>query len=111
MPRESRSCSASTSARGCDQHLAPPVPIPAGTWKTIKLLVHNYPTQPDGRGDVVVFVDGLDVTLPLPVGLQSSGAPRLNLGIAAARGPMETLRLNIDDVAITTYDGPDPTAP
>ncbi len=85
-------------------------PFPVGTWKTIKLLVHNYPTQPDGRGDVAVLIDGLAAKLPLPVGIQDLDVPRLNLGIVAARGPMEALRLHIDDVAITTYDGPDPGA-
>ncbi|MFN0245887.1 MAG: serine/threonine-protein kinase [Kofleriaceae bacterium] len=81
-------------------------PFAVGAWKTVKLLVHNYPTTPDGRGEVIVFVDGLAAKAPIPAALQTAPAPRLLVGLIASRGPAEAIEIAYDDVAVTTYDGP-----
>jgi len=86
--------------------------LPVGTWKTVRFLIHNYAIGPDGRGDVVVMLDGLAAKLPLPVSLQQvDSPPRVNVGIVVSRGPMEPLAVDVDDLAVTVYDGPDPAGP
>jgi hypothetical protein len=80
--------------------------LPVGTWKTLQLLVHNYPVGDDGSGEVIAILDGPAASLPLPASTQGATAINLDLGFTAAFGPMGTMRLNADNLAVTYYSGP-----
>jgi len=79
--------------------------IPIGQWRTLSLLVHNYKIadKVDGPtdGEVIAVLGGPVAKLPIPSTFRRSEMlPRLDLGALTARGPMEEMRLNIDNVRI-----------
>jgi hypothetical protein len=84
-------------------------PFPAGVWKTITILLSNYPLDagaPDGSGadfgEVSVVVDGPVAKLPVPASYQSIVLdPTLHIGTLLARGPMGALEVSMDDVWMT----------
>jgi serine/threonine-protein kinase len=80
--------------------------IPVGKWTSFKVLVRNFPVTDDGRGEVQVMGDGVAATLPLPAAIQGFDKPRLDLGIVAAKGPLDTFRVTYDDVFVTSFEGP-----
>ncbi len=79
--------------------------LPIGEWRTLTLLVDNYRVDPrfegpnDGQGTAVL--GGPVAKLPLPSTFRRSEMlPRLEIGAFVARGPMEAMRLNVDNVRI-----------
>jgi hypothetical protein len=80
-------------------------PIPIGQWRTLTLLIHNYKlidkTDAPQEGEVIAVLGGPVAKLPLPTTFRRSEMlPRLEIGAFVARGPMEEMRLNIDNVRI-----------
>ncbi len=77
-------------------------PFPAGRWKTITLLVSNYPVDGGadaGAGRVDVLVDSPVASLPLPASYQEPTIePLLHVGTLLARGPMGPFTVSVDDV-------------
>ena len=81
-------------------------PVPVGTWVTFRIVIRNYASPTDPRGEVSVFADGAVARAPLPVALQGAGTPpRLSVGIVASRGPSAPLEVGIDDLSVTTFEG------
>lgn len=73
-------------------------PFPVGRWKTITLLVSNYPVD-GGAGRVDVLVDSPVASLPLPASYQAPTIePLLHVGTLLARGPMGPFTVSVDDV-------------
>lgn len=73
-------------------------PFPVGQWKTIKLLLSNYPRD-GAKGEVEVLVDGPVASLPVPASYQDANIrPQLHVGTGLARGPMGEFRVSVDDV-------------
>jgi hypothetical protein len=80
-------------------------PIPIGQWRTLTLLIHNYKLSDKAdapqEGEVIAVLGGPVAKLPLPTTFRRSEMlPRLEIGAFVARGPMEEMRLNIDNVRI-----------
>jgi hypothetical protein len=80
--------------------------LPVGMWATLRLLIHNYPVGDDGSGEVFAELGGLAAQLSLPASCQGATTINLDIGAVAAFGPMDTFRLNADNVAVTYYSGP-----